>query len=92
MTLTIDHHASGQEVMVAESSPHIRFPDDDLIRKVRVIAHVNRESVGSVLSRLARGAVEAEFSQLPEGVQKRVNRRFRLSPPGRPKQSGPPRG
>ena len=69
--------------MVAEPSRHIRFPDDDLIRKVRVIAHVNREPVGAVIARLVRGAVEAEFSQLPEDVQRRVNRRFRLSPPGR---------
>ena len=70
--------------MVADRSKHIRFPDDDLFRKVRVLALVNGEPVGATLARLVRGAVEAEFSQLPEAAQRR-GRHVRL-PQGRPRK------
>ena len=79
--------------MAAGKPTMVRFPDKDLFQKVRVLAFVNGEPVGAVLARLARGSVEAEFSQLPEGARLRVGKRFRLNPTGRPagkKQSGPP--
>jgi hypothetical protein len=70
--------------MVAGKPTMVRFPDKDLFQKVRVLAYVNGEPVGAVLARLARGAVQAEFSQLPEAAQQRIGKRFRLTPTGRP--------
>jgi hypothetical protein len=72
-------------------SPLLRFPDLELLNKLRVVALVNGESCGDILVRMSRGSIEAEFSALPAGAQRMARRPFKLAgtgPRGKKKTGG----
>jgi hypothetical protein len=72
-------------------SPLLRFPDLELLNKLRVVALTTGVSCGDILVRLSRGGIEAEFSQLPPGVRRMARRPFKLAgtgPRGKKKTGG----